>query len=67
MTDQLFPFTDTDLLREIDREIELRKRVYPRWVEDGRMTEKKAAMHLALMRAVKQRLAGLIDNEGASE
>ena len=39
-------------IREIAREIELRKRVYPRWVEDGRYTQVEADHKIAVMEAV---------------
>ncbi len=36
----------------IEREIRMRKRVYPRWVGRGRMTQAKADQELETMRAV---------------
>lgn len=49
----------SDLLAVVDREIKLRERVYPRWVELGRMSRTKAAEELAGMRAVR---AALVDH-----
>lgn len=36
----------------VKREIAMRKRVYPRWIEQGRMTQKKADDEIAAMEAV---------------
>ena len=36
----------------IEREIAMRERVYPRWVNEGRMKQNKADAELAAMRAV---------------
>jgi len=40
----------TPLLGCCRRELAFRQRVYPKWVEKGRMSEKKAEEELALMR-----------------
>lgn len=34
------------------RELEMRKRVYPRWTETGNMTSDKAAHEIAVMQAI---------------
>jgi hypothetical protein len=36
----------------IEREIKMRKRVYPRWVEQDRMSQAKADEEIAAMEAV---------------
>ena len=36
----------------VQREIKMRERVYSRWVQNGRMTQKKADAELEAMRAV---------------
>lgn len=36
----------------IERELKMRRRVYPRWVQDGRMTQAKADEEIAAMEAV---------------
>ena len=41
-----------DLLACCQRELELRQRVYPKWVAKGTMSEAKAAKELELMRTV---------------
>ena len=41
-----------DLLGCCRRELALRQRVYPKWVDKGTMTEKKAEKEIELMRSV---------------
>jgi hypothetical protein len=41
-----------DLLGCCRRELGFRQRVYPKWVEKGTMTEKKAEAEIELMRTV---------------
>ena len=36
----------------VEREIKMRVRVYPRWVEANRMTQEKASQEIESMRAV---------------
>lgn len=35
-----------------ERELKMRERVYPRWVENGRMTQAKADQEIAIMREI---------------
>jgi hypothetical protein len=65
MTDQLFPFTLKDLYNEAERELQLRMRVYPRWIERGKLTKKKADLHLGLMRAIKAQLLKDMNEEAS--
>ena len=46
-------------IKEVEREIALRRRVYPRWVESGRLTEAAAARQIAVMEAVARSLRDL--------
>ena len=39
-------------MAELQREIATRERVYPRWVEQGRMTQRQANERLAAMKAI---------------
>jgi hypothetical protein len=39
-------------IAEIEREISLRRRVYPRWIASGRMKEHDADRHIATLEAV---------------
>ena len=41
-----------DLLGCCRRELSFRQRVYPKWVDKGTMTEKKAEAEIALMRSL---------------
>lgn len=40
----------------VEREIKMRERVYPRWIEAKRMTQKKADEEIAAMRGVLETL-----------
>lgn len=40
----------------VKREVSMRERVYPRWIEAGRMTPEKADAELNTMRAVLKKL-----------
>jgi len=53
----LFPATLADMVREAEREVALRRRVYPRWVEAGRMKAHHAERQIALMEAIAAELA----------
>ncbi len=47
------------LLACVDREIRLREKAYPRWVQLGRMSHKKMTDEIAAMKAVRCVLAQL--------
>lgn len=47
----------------VEREIAMRERVYPRWVADHKMTQKKADQELAAMRAVLETVKAAAKNE----
>jgi len=44
--------TDADKLACAIRELKMRQKVYPRWVEEGKMSEGKAAHELACIEAI---------------
>ncbi len=44
--------TNDEKLKCLEREIKMRERVYPRWVEEGRMSQKFADRELASMREI---------------
>lgn len=46
-----------ELIACVDREIRMRRQVYPRWVAQGKLTDAKAERELALMMGVRMRLA----------
>jgi hypothetical protein len=48
-----------EVLACCQREAALRKRVYPRWVQQGRMTEEKSAYEISRMEAACFHLAKL--------
>lgn len=56
MTDLLGPPATEQLVACVDREIAFRRRVYPRWVAAGKLTQAAADEQMALMQAVRQRL-----------
>jgi len=37
--------------KELERELQMRKRVYPRWVSDGKLTQAKADAQMAILEA----------------
>lgn len=55
----LFPITLADEIAEVEREIAMRRKVYPRWVETKRMGQQQADRHIAVMEAVLERLRAL--------
>jgi hypothetical protein len=46
--------TCAEKLACIRRELAMRQKVYPRWIEQGRMTAAKAAAEIATMRAIAE-------------
>ena len=50
-------------IEEVAREIALRENVYPRQVASGRMRQSIADFHMERIRAVKQTLGWLAENE----
>lgn len=55
------PVPIEDQIRCVEREIEMRERVYPRWVSEKRLTQAKADRELAAMRAVLRTLQGIAE------
>lgn len=45
-------FTPTEKRAAIERELKFRRRVYARWVSDGKMTQAKADHEIAVMEAI---------------
>lgn len=52
----LFPISIEDEIQELEREVSLRKRVYPRWVFQGRISQAKADRQIAVMQSIINRL-----------
>lgn len=46
------PITAKDKIRCLKREVALRERAYPRWVESGRMKAAEADREIAVLKAV---------------
>lgn len=63
MADMLFPPTDAELLAAeincIERELGFRRRVYPRWIDAGKMTKALADHETTTMQRVLERLRKL--------
>ncbi|MCC6918921.1 MAG: hypothetical protein IT548_06935 [Alphaproteobacteria bacterium] len=45
-------FTREAKREAIERELGMRRRVYPRWVEKGRMSQRQADKEIAVMEAI---------------
>lgn len=48
-----------DQVAAAEREVRQRERVYPRWVEAGKMTQTKADHEIRAMKAIVETLRGL--------
>lgn len=53
------------MLEAAEREVSLRRRVYPNRIETGRMTPRKAAEEIAVMQAIADHLRPLAEAEEA--
>lgn len=53
------PITLDDEIAEVIREIELRERNYPKWVDAGRLRQEHADRRLAVMKSALQTLRDL--------
>lgn len=60
---EVYNFTTDDMVKELDREVALRQRVYPRWVESGKMKPLEARRRIALLQAVRERLRKDLEGE----
>lgn len=49
----------SDQIKEVGRELGMRKGVYPKWVASGRMTQEEADLHIARLDAVYRTLKWL--------
>jgi signal recognition particle subunit SEC65 len=54
---ELLPVTLHEMVVEVEREVALRKRVYPRWVEQGKIKLDRAERQIQVMEAVAAYLA----------
>jgi len=54
----------TEQIASVEREIRMRERTYPRWIEQRRMTAKTGEHEIACMRAVLATLQDIAAREG---
>jgi hypothetical protein len=55
--------TNRDKLDAVERELKLRRRVYPNRVETGRMSADFAALQIAIFEALADDLRGQVEGE----
>lgn len=55
--------TLTEQIKAVRREIDYRKRLYPRWVESGKMEQKEADYQIEVMEYVVNSLTALLEFE----
>jgi len=55
--------TITEQIKGVRREIDYRKRLYPRWVADGKMTQLEANYQIELMEYVLNTLQAVLNFE----
>ena len=55
--------TITQQMKGVRREIDYRKRLYPKWVADGRMTQQEANYQIELMEYVLNTLNAVLEFE----
>lgn len=53
--------TISEQIKGVRREIDYRKRLYPKWVSDGRMTQQEANYQIELMEYVVNTLQAVLD------
>lgn len=58
----MFEITLQEQIDCVDRELNMRGRVYPRWVSERKLTQALADKEMARMRAVRATLASLLVN-----
>jgi hypothetical protein len=61
--DEARAFSARDKFNCASREVRMRMRVYPGWVEKGRMTKEQAERELALMRAIEDDYLALAEKD----
>lgn len=55
--------TITEQMKGVRREIDYRKRLYPKWVAEGRMTQQEANYQIELMEYVLNTLNAVLEFE----
>jgi hypothetical protein len=54
----LFPINLDDQIACAAREVNMRKKVYPRWVSTGKMKQEEAEREIAVMESILNKLRG---------
>jgi hypothetical protein len=62
VTSELFPIPLDEQLQCVEREITLRRKVYPRFIFNHRMTRENADREIARMEAVRESLIWMRDH-----
>ena len=62
----MFEVTLQEMVDCINRELSFRSRVYPRWVRDGKLSQKVADMEMIRMQAIRDKLVSLQQQEKAA-
>lgn len=57
----MFPPTLDEILAELEREVVVRKRVFPRWVDNGQLKQELADRRIQLMEAAAALIARMED------
>jgi hypothetical protein len=60
--DDLFPVSVEDKIKCLEREMALRELLYPKWIKEGSISEKKAGRELLVMRAILNDYKKAADN-----
>lgn len=55
------------IIKELDRELKVRKRVYPRWTETGKITKGTAEGRIRKQEAAKQLIEGILETKRAKQ
>lgn len=63
MSDQARPYSASEKLACIERELRMRRSVYPGWVPIGRMSKERAAQEVRIMEAIAADYAALAQSE----
>lgn len=56
-------FTNLDKQKEAEREVAMRKAVYPKWTASGRMKQPEADMRIACMQCIAEDYRALAEKE----
>jgi hypothetical protein len=58
------PVTIDDALKEARRELQMRRNIYPQWVQNQRITPRTAAHRIAVMELIVAMLAAQVPEQG---